>query len=78
MFYRENHIPILSPHNVAMFKGETIELAWVKVLVILWMRMATDEVTNVHRAHGIVTERKTYGQVSHVFSLNYPSGLRLL
>ena len=62
----ENHVPVLAPHDVAVVNGEAAELAWVEILVVLWMWVAADEVADVHCPHGVVAERQTDGQVAHV------------
>ena len=37
MFNGKNQIPVLAPHDVAVFNGEAAELAWVEILVVLRM-----------------------------------------
>lgn len=57
MLNGKNQIPVLAPHDVAVFNSETAELAWVEILVVLRMGVAADEVADVHRPHGVVAER---------------------
>ena len=65
----ENHVPVLAPHDVAVVNGEATELAGIEVLVVLWVGVVADEVTDVHCPHGVVTERQADGQVTHVLCL---------
>ena len=68
-FYWEHEIPILSPYNVAILNIKTIELTFVEILIVLRMRVTTDEVTNIYRLHGIVAKPKAYRQVTSIFCL---------
>lgn len=53
---RENQVPIFTPDNIAIIKSEAVELSRVEILVILWMRMATDKITNVNSLNRIIAE----------------------
>ena len=52
----ENQVPILTPDNVAILKSEAIELSRVEILIVLWMRMATDKITNINSLNRIIAE----------------------
>ena len=58
LFDGKNQVPVFAPNNVPVLNGETVELARVEVFVVLRMRMATDEIANIHRLHGVVAERQ--------------------
>ena len=71
LLYRENQIPVLAPNDVAVFQLERTELARVKVLVVLWMRMLTNELTDVHNLSGLVAKRQLYRQVAGIRRIGY-------
>ena len=52
----ENQVPVFTPDNVAILKSEAIELARVKILIVLRMRMATDKITNITSLNRIIAE----------------------
>ncbi len=52
----EDQVPVFPPDNVAILKSEAVKLSRIKILVVLWMRMATDEVANVNSLNRIVAE----------------------
>ena len=56
----EDQVPIFTPDNVAILKSEAVKLSRIKILVVLWMRMATDEVANVNSLNRIVAECQAY------------------
>ena len=64
LLQREYQIPILAPNNVSVFYCKTIELLWVKVFVVLRMRMPTYEIADIYRLFGIVAECKTYAEIA--------------
>lgn len=71
LLHREYQIPILAPNNVSVFYCKTIELLWVKVFVVLRMRMPTYEIADIYCLFGIVAECKADTKVSYVFCFNY-------
>ena len=48
LFYRKDQIPVLSPYNVSLFYGETLEFLRIQILVILRMWMGKDKRLKVH------------------------------
>ena len=66
LFHGEYQVPVLTPDDVAVFNGEAAEFAWLEVLVVLRMRVATYEFADVHGLNGIVAERQTDGQVADI------------
>lgn len=73
----KNQIPVLAPHDVAVFNGEAAELAWVEILVVLRMGVAADEVADVHRPHSVVAECQADGQVAPVLCLSDEKSLHV-
>lgn len=61
----EHQIPILSPNDISVFNGKTTELSTVKILVILRMRMTTNELAHIHNLRSIIAECKADRQVAH-------------
>lgn len=57
---RENQVPTFTPYNVAILKSEALKLSRVKVLVVLRMRMTTNEFANVNRLNRIIAECQAY------------------
>ena len=70
MLQWKNQIPILAPDNVSVLDSETAKFAWVKVFVVLRMRVSADELAYVHRLYSIVVERQADGKVALVFGLD--------
>ena len=66
LLHGEYQVPVLAPHNVAVLDGESAKLAWVKVLVVLRMRVAADEITYVYRLHRAIVESQTDRQVARI------------
>ena len=77
LLHRENQVPVLAPDDVAVLDGEAAELAGVEVLIVLRMGMATDELADVHRLHGVVAERQTNCQIAHVLCLGDEKSLHV-
>jgi len=71
LLYWEHQIPVLAPDDVAVFQFERAELARVKVLVVLRMRMLTDELTDVHNLSGLIAKRQLYRQVAGIRRIGY-------
>ena len=67
----EYQVPVATPNNVASVEGEGAELLGVKVFIVLWMRVPTDVVTDIHRAVGAVAENQPHLQPAKVESLCY-------
>ena len=68
-FDGKHKIPILSPYNIAILNIKTAELAFIKILIILRMRVTTDEVTYINRLPGIIAKPKVYRQVAGVHGI---------
>ena len=64
IFNRENQVPILSPYNITVLDSESAKFARIEVLVVLRMRMATDEIANINNLLGIIAERQTNCQIA--------------
>ena len=64
IFNRKNQVPILSPYNITVLDGEAAKFAWIEILVVLRMRMATDKIANINNLLGIIAERKTNCQIA--------------
>lgn len=47
VFNCKDYVPILSPYDISVLYAEMAELFGIKVLVVLWMRMAVDKAANV-------------------------------
>lgn len=60
----EDEIPVLAPDHVAVLDGEAAEEAGIQVFVVLRMRMAADEVADVHGLHRVVAESQRHHQVA--------------
>ena len=56
LFDREYQIPIFPPYDIAVFDAETAEQLRIKVSVVLRMRVATDEVSDINSLNGFVVE----------------------
>ena len=67
----EYQIPVAAPYDVAAVKGKGAELFGVKVFVVLWMRVPTDVVADIHRAVGAVAENQPYLQPAKVNCFRY-------
>lgn len=48
LFYRKNQIPVLSPYNVSLLYGETLEILRIQILIILRMWMGKEIRLKVH------------------------------
>jgi hypothetical protein len=71
LFNGEYQVPIATPYDIATVKGEGAKLLGVKVLIVLRVRMPTNEVADVNSAIGAVAEHQPHFQAAHVESLCY-------
>lgn len=78
LFHRKNQVPVFTPNDIAVFQRKTAEFPRVEVFVVLWMWMATNEVANVHRLHGIVAESQADGQISCILGLSHINVLHIV
>ena len=70
LFNRENQVPVLSPYDVAVINSKTAELAWVKIFVVLGMRVTTDEVANIDCLGSIVVESQADTKIASILGLD--------
>ena len=66
LFYWEHQVPILTPDNVSIFDGETLEFPRVEILVVLRMRMEPDELPYIHGSLSIVAECQIDSQITGI------------
>ena len=67
----EYQVPVATPDDVSAVEGEGAELFGVKVFVVLWMRVPTDVVADIHRAVGAVAENQPHLQSANVNCFRY-------
>ena len=72
LFNREYQIPVFPPDDVAVVKGELLELFFVKILVVLRVGMCLYECTDIDALTALVVEYQFNGQVTSGFGLYYP------
>ena len=58
------HIPILAPHDVAVFKNKLLKFLFIKILVVLRMGMTMNEITNAQYIHFLRLQFEEYGKGS--------------
>ena len=44
----EDHVPVLSPHDISMLDGELLEVLWLDISIVLGVRMSQDEWLEIH------------------------------
>jgi len=71
LLYRKHQVPVLAPNDIAVFQLERAELTGIKVLVVLRMRVLTDELTDVHDLSGLVAKRQFYRQIAGIRRIGY-------
>ena len=67
----EYQVPVATPDDVSAVEGEGAELLRVEIFVVLWMRVPTDVVADIHRAVGAVAENQSYLQPAKVNCFRY-------
>lgn len=78
IFDRENKVPVLSPHDVAVLDSEAAELAWVKIFVVLRMGMTTYEITDIYCLLGVIVECQANAQVAHLLRIDDDDSIHIL
>lgn len=72
------HIPILSPHDVAVFKNKLLKFLFIKILVVLRMGMTMNEITNVYGLVFVVAENQFNTQITGSFGFNNSQSVHFL
>ena len=62
----EYQIPVLSPDDVPVFYLELSELALVKVLIVLRVRILTNKIADIDHLRGIVAERQAHRKIADI------------
>ena len=75
LFYGKNKIPILAPNHITVFDGKTLEFLWVKILVVLRMRVTANKIANINDRGAAIVEHQLYPQIAKICSLNYEDPL---